>query len=62
MTSLLLTFSICLLVGCDAPTGPTGPEKGALKTYLDEHPELNVENDQSVDDEDEFGNADGEAE
>jgi len=36
--------------------------KSASKAFLDEHPELNVEDDHSADNEDEFSNADGEAE
>lgn len=51
----------CLSFGCGKPAEPQGPAPGALQQYLDQHPELNVEDDQSIDSEDEFGDADGES-
>lgn len=49
-------------IGCSKSTEPQGPEPGALQSYLEQNPELNVEDDRSVDSEDEFGDGDGDGE
>lgn len=51
----------CLAIGCGSSTEPQGPKPGALQSYLQENPELNVEDDQSLDAEDEFADGDGES-
>mgnify|MGYP006192065975 FL=1 len=55
MAGLLLTAFACLLTGCNTTTEPTGPELGALESYLDENPEQRIDNDQDADAEEDFG-------
>ena len=38
-------------------TSPQGPEMGELERYMSEHPELMVETDDEIDQEDEFAGA-----
>jgi len=57
--TLLFTCVACVSIGCGKSTEPQGPKPGALQSYLEQNPELNGDNDQSVDSEDEFGDGDG---
>jgi hypothetical protein len=61
--SVILSFTcfVCVFIGCSKSTESQGPEPGALQSYLEQNPELNVEDDQSVDSEDEFGEGDGDS-
>ena len=46
------------LLGCGGrDMDPKGPEMGELEKYMSEHPELMVENDEEIDSENEFENA-----
>jgi len=57
--AFLFVGLVCPFLGCSKSTEPRGPEAGSMQAFLEEHPELNVENDQDADSEDEFVDGDG---
>ena len=59
--TFFFVFTALFSVGCGGrDMTPKGPEMGALESYLEEHPELMVDEDEAIDSEDEFENADAE--